>query len=76
MMREFLIIVAVFTGLAIAVELAYLHGLAVINKMQFRLPTQKRVVRKKYENTFVGRPELDFDLHVRKVDKIRFGDEV
>lgn len=75
MIKEFLIIVAVFTALAIAVELAYLHGLAVINKMQFRLP-QKRIVPKNCtKNTFVGRPELDFDLHVRKVDKLRFGDE-
>lgn len=74
-MKEFFIITGVFVGLAVLVELAYLRGLAEINKMQFKVP-QKRIVQKTCtKNTFVGRPELDFDLHVRKVDKLRFGDE-
>lgn len=74
-MKEFFIITGVFVGLAVLVELAYLRGLAEINKMTFKVP-QKRIVQKTCtKNTFVGRPELDFDLHVRKVDKLRFGDE-
>lgn len=74
-MKEFFIITGVFVVLAVLVELAYLRGLAEINKMQFKVP-QKRIVQKTCtKNTFVGRPELDFDLHVRKVDKLRFGDE-
>lgn len=72
-MKDVIILTTVFVGMAIAVEFAYLRCIAIVNKMQFRLPTQKRVVKKPYK--FVGRPELDFDLHVRKVDKIRFGDE-
>lgn len=74
-MRDFLIIVSVFVGLALAVEFAYLRCIAIVNKMQFKLP--KRNVERTYpKNTYVGRPELDFDLHVKRVDKLRFGDEV
>lgn len=72
-MVVFLVLVTVFVGLAIFVEYAYLCCLAEVEKMHFRLPRKKVV--KKTPTTFVGRPELDFDLHVRKVDKIRFGDE-
>lgn len=74
-MKEFILIVAVFTGLAIAVEFAYLRCIAIVNKMQFRVPQKRKGVNCTYP-TFRGRPELDFDLHVRKVDKLRFGDEV
>lgn len=74
-MKTFIIMTTVFVGLAIAVELAYLRCLAEVNKMKFRLPRRVRRVEPRKCLSSVGRPELDFDLHVRKVDKIRFGDE-
>lgn len=72
-MKEFLIIVSVFVGLALATELAYVRCMSIVNKMQFHYP-KKNVIRRT-TTLFIGRPELDFDLHVRKVDKVRFGDE-
>ena len=76
-MKEFFILVAVFGSLAIAVELAYLRCLKEVNKMVFKLPAKRIVQNNCTKNTFVGRPDLDFDLHVgKKVDKLRFGDEV
>lgn len=72
-MKEFIIITAIFVGLAVLVEYTYLRCLAEVNKLHFRLP-KKRVVTTK--TIYVGRPDLDFDLHVKEVDKIRFGDEV
>jgi hypothetical protein len=75
MVKEFLVLVAVYVGLSIFVEYVYLRCLAELEKIHFQLP-QKRIVPKNCtKNTFVGRPELDFDLHVRNVDKLRFGDE-
>lgn len=75
-MKEFLIIVSVFVGLALATELAYIRCLSIVNKMHFYTTSKKTVRRLGKKNvTFIGRPELDFDLHIRKVDKIRFGDE-
>lgn len=75
-MKSFFILVAVFGSLAIAVELAYLRCLKEVKKMKFRLP-KRRVVKSSPSSVFTGRPELDFDLHVgKKVDKLRFGDEV
>ena len=72
-MKEFIIITAIFVGLAVLVEYTYLRCLAEVSKLHFRLP-KRRVVATK--TIYVGRPDLDFDLHVTKVDKIRFGDEV
>ena len=74
-MKTFFILLAVFTGLAIFVEYAYLRCLAEVKKMHFRLPTKSVSVKRTAPRVFIGRPELDFDLNVRKVDKIRFGDE-
>lgn len=74
-MKTFIIMTTVFVGLAIAVELAYLRCLVEVNKMKFHLPRRVRRVEPRKYSSFVGRPDLDFDLHVRKVDKIRFGDE-
>lgn len=75
MVGAFLVLVTVFVGLAIFVEYAYLRCLAEVEKMHFRLPRKKTVKKTSVPETFIGRPELDFDLHVRKVDKLRFGDE-
>lgn len=74
-MKTFFVMLAVFVGLAIFVEYAYLRCLAEVKKMHFRLPTKSVSVKRSAPRTFIGRPELDFDLNVRKVDKIRFGDE-
>ena len=74
-MKTFIIMTTVFVGLAIAVELAYLRCLAEVNKMHFRLPRRVRRVEPRRRSSLVGRPDLDFDLHVRKIDKVRFGDE-
>lgn len=74
MVGAFLVIMTVFVGLAIFVEYAYLRCLAEVEKMHFRLP-RKKTEKISVPETFIGRPELDFDLHVRKVDKLRFGDE-
>ena len=73
-MKEFVILVVIFALLALLTEIVYVWGLCMINK-HFTPKKRKTIIRVVGKDTFVGRPELDFDLHARKVDKLRFGDE-
>ena len=65
------VIVSVYVGLSVMTEVAYLMIMRRMNRSFHKKEPVIRIVRRVY----VGRPELDFDLHVKKVDKLRFGDE-
>lgn len=73
-MKEFLLIVSVFVGLALLVEIVYLLLVFLVNKYYNPKPPRPNriiVVHKHY----YGRPDLDFDMGLKKVDRLKFGDE-
>lgn len=65
------VIVAVYVGLSVLTEVVYLMALRRMNRSFEKKEPVIHVVR----NVFVGRPELDFDLHVKDIDRVRYGDE-
>ena len=72
-MKGFVILVVVFASLALLTEIVYVWGLCMINK--HFAPKKTTVIHVVDNKNVGGRPELDFDLGVRRVDKLRFGDE-
>lgn len=66
------IIVCVAIALALLTEVVYVWAITRVKK-SMRYIRRRHIIYIKPVKT--DRPELDFDLGVKKVDKLRFGDE-
>lgn len=66
------IIVCVAIALALLTEVVYVWAITRVKKSMKPIKHRRIVYVKPVK---MDRPELDFDLGVKKVDKLRFGDE-